>query len=68
MEIAWTSDGTQLAGAGGNGSVVFAQLVQRKLEWENFEVTLIEPKLINVQDASIGPLGIWGRWGVPGVG
>mmetsp|Transcript_24926 Transcript_24926/g.44327 ORF Transcript_24926/g.44327 Transcript_24926/m.44327 type:complete len:775 (+) Transcript_24926:94-2418(+) len=53
MEIAWTSDGTQLAGAGGNGSVVFAQLVQRRLEWENFEVTLIEPKLINVQDASI---------------
>ena len=44
----------QLAGAGGNGSVVFAQLTQRRLEWENFEVTLIEPKLINVQDASIG--------------
>jgi intraflagellar transport protein 80 len=33
--------------------VVFAQLVQRRLEWQNFEVTLVDPKLIHVQDASI---------------
>lgn len=27
--VAWTSDGTQLAGAGANGAVVFGQLVGR---------------------------------------
>lgn len=36
--LVWTPDGTQLAGAGGNGAVVFAQVVERSLEWENFEV------------------------------
>jgi len=53
MQIAWTKDGTQLAGVGGNGRVLFAQLVNRRLEWENYETTLVEPKLINVQDANI---------------
>lgn len=36
--LAWTTDGTQLAGAGGNGAVVFGQVIERSLEWENFEV------------------------------
>ncbi|CAN0062496.1 unnamed protein product, partial [Choristocarpus tenellus] len=38
FSIAWTPDGTQLAGAGGNGTVVFGQVVERSLEWENLEV------------------------------
>ena len=29
MKVAWTSDGTQLAAAGGNGSVVIGQVVGR---------------------------------------
>ena len=52
MDIAWTSDGTQFAGAGGNGSVVFAQVVGRKFEWKNCEVTLLEPRKIRVQDVA----------------
>jgi intraflagellar transport protein 80 len=39
MNISWTTDGTQLAGAGGNGAVVFAQVVERTLEWGDVEVT-----------------------------
>jgi type IV secretory pathway VirB6-like protein len=39
--LSWTPDGTELAGAGGNGTVVIAQLVQRRLEWENFEVCVV---------------------------
>lgn len=54
MQIAWTSDGTQLVGAGGNGTVLFAQLVQRHLEWNHFEVTLTSPKEVHVQDVSEG--------------
>jgi len=52
MDLAWTSDGTQLAGAGGSGSVVFAQVVGRRFEWKNFEVTLLEPRKLRVQDVA----------------
>jgi hypothetical protein len=38
------------AGAGGNGSVVFAQVVDRHFEWKNCQVTLLEPRKIRVQD------------------
>jgi intraflagellar transport protein 80 len=48
--IAWTSDGTQFACAGGNSSVIFAQVVDRRFEWKNTEVILIEPRKIRVQD------------------
>lgn len=36
--LVWTPDGTQLAAAGGNGSVVFGQVIERSIEWDNFEV------------------------------
>lgn len=36
--LTWTPDGTQLAAAGGNGSVVFGQVIERSLEWDIFEV------------------------------
>ena len=39
MDIAWTSDGTQFACATGSGSVVFAQVIGRRFEWKNTEVT-----------------------------
>jgi len=50
MDLAWTSDGTQLVGAGGNGSVVFGNLVERKQEWNNYEATLVGQRQIQVQD------------------
>lgn len=50
MNIAWTSDGTQFAAAGGNGSLLFAQLVNRHFEYKNTEVVLIEPRKLRVQD------------------
>ena len=52
MDVAWTSDGTQLAGATGSGSVVFAQVVDRRFEWKNTEVTITHPRKIRVQDAT----------------
>ena len=39
--LVWTPDGTQLAAAGGNGSVVFGQVIERSIEWDNFEVLWI---------------------------
>jgi intraflagellar transport protein 80 len=48
--LSWTSDGTQFAGASGDGSVVFAQVVGRKFEWKNIEATVIETRKIRVND------------------
>ena len=52
LNIAWTTDGTQFAAAGGSGAVVFATVVERRLEWKNAEVTLLEPRKIRVQDVA----------------
>lgn len=37
-KIAWSSDGTQVAGACGNGHVIFAHVIERRIEWKEFEV------------------------------
>ena len=50
FNIAWASDGTQLAAACGNGQVLFAHVIERRLEWKNFEVTVTEQKHIKVRD------------------
>lgn len=48
--ISWCDDGTQLACGGGNGTVVFASLVDRTLTWQNTDVTLDENNTILVKD------------------
>ncbi|CAN0116063.1 unnamed protein product, partial [Hapterophycus canaliculatus] len=48
--LAWTPDGTQLAAAGGNGSVVFGQVIERSIEWDNFEAVLASPFKIKISD------------------
>lgn len=43
-DISWCDDGTSLAAAGGNGSVVFASLMGQAATWESLEVSL-DPSL-----------------------
>ncbi len=50
LSLDWTSDGTHLAGAGANGAVCFGQLVDRSLEWKNYEITLNEQNQVVVSD------------------
>jgi len=50
FNIAWAKDGTQLAGACGSGKVLLASIVDRRIEWKNFEVTVSEQKHIKVKD------------------
>ena len=52
FNISWSSDGTQLAGACGNGQVIFAHVIERRLEWKNFEVTVTDQKSILVRDVT----------------
>eukprot|EP00727_Mastigamoeba_balamuthi_P006738 m51a1_g2685 putative intraflagellar transport protein 80 homolog (728) ;mRNA; f:749144-752031 len=49
-EIAWTSDGTQLAAAGGNGAVALASITSHSVEWGGFSAALDENNHIRVMD------------------
>eukprot|EP01062_Namystynia_karyoxenos_P073527 TRINITY_DN70329_c0_g1_i1.p1 TRINITY_DN70329_c0_g1~~TRINITY_DN70329_c0_g1_i1.p1 ORF type:complete len:771 (+),score=329.83 TRINITY_DN70329_c0_g1_i1:99-2411(+) len=52
FKIAWTSDSTQLAAAGGNGAVVFAQMLDRKLSYGKFEFSLREANRIRIHNVT----------------
>ncbi len=50
MKLSWSHDGTVVAGAGGNGSVVFGYIVDRQLSWAHIEAVLDEENKISVND------------------
>lgn len=50
MKLDWTKDGTVVAGAGGNGQVLFGNIVDRNLHSANIDCTLDENNKISVND------------------
>ncbi|KAJ3196529.1 Intraflagellar transport protein 80, partial [Entophlyctis luteolus] len=54
FSIAWTPDGTQIACGGGNGAVVFGHIIGRRLEWKNYEVTLLDDRRVRVYEVING--------------
>ncbi|XP_064418295.1 intraflagellar transport protein 80 homolog isoform X1 [Latimeria chalumnae] len=50
FNIAWSMDGTQIAGACGNGHVIFAHVVEQRWEWKNFEITLTKRRTMQVRN------------------
>ncbi|XP_074924532.1 intraflagellar transport protein 80 homolog [Chelonoidis abingdonii] len=50
FNIAWSTDGTQIAGACGNGHVIFAHVVEQRWEWKNFEITLTKRRTMEVRN------------------
>lgn len=50
FNIAWASDGTQLAAACGNSQVIIAHVIERRVEWKHLEVVVSEQKNIKVRD------------------
>ncbi|XP_076002159.1 intraflagellar transport protein 80 homolog [Genypterus blacodes] len=50
LGLAWSADGTQLAGACGNGHVIFAHVVEQHWEWKNFKVTLTKRRTMQVKN------------------
>eukprot|EP00163_Fabomonas_tropica_P033271 TRINITY_DN8656_c0_g1_i1.p1 TRINITY_DN8656_c0_g1~~TRINITY_DN8656_c0_g1_i1.p1 ORF type:complete len:654 (+),score=157.92 TRINITY_DN8656_c0_g1_i1:218-2179(+) len=52
FKLAWTTDGTELAAAGGNGAVAFAHLVDRRVSFNNLECVLEDANKIVVQDVT----------------
>ena len=50
LNIAWANDSTQLAATCGNGQILFADVIERRVEWKNLEVMVAEDRLIKVRD------------------
>jgi len=50
LKLSWSSDGTVVAGSGGNGAVVFGYMVDKKVNWNNIEAILDEDDKITVSD------------------
>ncbi|XP_071377336.1 intraflagellar transport protein 80 homolog [Centroberyx affinis] len=50
FSLAWSADGTQLAGACGNGHVVFAHVVEQHWEWKSFVITLTKRRTMQVRN------------------
>ena len=50
FKLAWSGDGTTVAGAGGNGSVVFGTIIDRNVTWKNIEVRLDENNKLIITD------------------
>ena len=50
FKLSWSGDGTTVAGAGGNGTVVFGSIIDRAVTWKNIEVRLDENNKLIVTD------------------
>ncbi|XP_072557690.1 intraflagellar transport protein 80 homolog isoform X1 [Paramormyrops kingsleyae] len=50
FSLAWSADGTQLAGASGSGHVIFAHVVERRWSWRSYEVTLTKRRTMQVRN------------------
>lgn len=50
MSISWCQDATQLAAAGGNGTVSFATIMDRSVQWHNLDATVDENNTVTVRN------------------
>lgn len=51
-DMAWTSDGTQVAAAGGSGSVLFGNILNRKYDSKKYQVTVEDEFKVTVKDVT----------------
>ena len=52
--LAWSGDGTRIAGGCADGTVMMGQVVGRRLAWNNWEVTVVAADALDVVDAATG--------------
>ena len=51
-QISWSGDGTQVAGACGNGQVIFAHVIEKRIEWRDYEATVTGRKTISLRNVT----------------
>ncbi|KAH8859384.1 Intraflagellar transport protein 80 like [Schistosoma japonicum] len=50
LSIKWSTDGNQIACAGGNGRIICGQIVNRCIEWNGFEACVTDERTIVLQN------------------
>lgn len=50
MAVDWMPDGTQMILGNGTGALTIAQIVDRKVRWGQYSVTLVDSRRLTVQD------------------
>ncbi|KAI9164318.1 hypothetical protein H9P43_008147 [Blastocladiella emersonii ATCC 22665] len=54
LNLSWMPDGTTLAFVSARGNVGFAHTVDRRVEWRNIEVDILDDKIVSIKDARTG--------------
>ena len=52
LNIAWSNDGTQVAGACADGQIITAHCIDKRLEWAEFQVALVSRKTVEVKNVA----------------
>ncbi|KAA0193464.1 Intraflagellar transport protein 80 [Fasciolopsis buskii] len=52
--LRWSGDGTQIAGAGGNGQIIVGQITHKWMEWNGFEAAITEARTVEVHNVRNG--------------
>ncbi|VDP76318.1 unnamed protein product [Echinostoma caproni] len=52
--LRWSGDGTQIAGAGGNGQIIIGQITDRWMEWNGFEAAITDSHTVEVYNMRNG--------------
>ncbi|CAL8086530.1 unnamed protein product [Calicophoron daubneyi] len=56
FNVRWSGDGTQVAGAGGNGQVIIGQITDIWMEWNGFEAAIVDERTIHVHNIRNGAM------------
>ncbi|KAI1722949.1 intraflagellar transport protein 80 like protein [Ditylenchus destructor] len=49
-DLSWSADGTQLIAGCATGAVLHAQVIEKRLMWENLEAVQVKRKTVNIRD------------------
>lgn len=52
--LSWTADGTRVVAGSAQGEVLFGEVLERKVEWQDYEVTLTTEDTIEVRENGKG--------------
>uniref|UniRef100_T1JXD2 Uncharacterized protein n=1 Tax=Tetranychus urticae TaxID=32264 RepID=T1JXD2_TETUR len=53
FNLCWSQDSTQIAGVTGNGSVIFAHVIDKSIDWANYQVSCLSQKILKFRDILI---------------
>lgn len=50
FNLSWSPDSTQITGVTGNGSVIFAHVIDKSIDWINYQVRSLSQRILRIKD------------------